>query len=67
MSLWQFTVQGNVVRYGKKQRQKITRKGCNEAYKERYWCPKTRWFRKEMCPFVNRTECENFKLMCGCL
>lgn len=67
MPVWKFTIQEDMVRYGDKQRKKITRKGCNEPYKGRYWCPKAMWFRKEICPFVNRKECENFVMMCGCL
>lgn len=65
MSVWKFTIQGNLVKYGVKQRQKITGEGCNEPFKDRYWCPKSQWFKREPCPFVNRRECENFDRMCG--
>lgn len=67
MAIWRFTIQKNMVRYGNTQRQKLTRKGCNEPFKGRYWCPKAQWFKKETCPFANRNECENFILMCGCI
>ena len=65
MSVWKFSIQGDIVTQGGKQRKKITREGCNEPFKDRYWCPKAQWFKKEHCPFVNRHECENFELMCG--
>ncbi|MCK9295603.1 MAG: hypothetical protein M0P70_11025 [Desulfobulbaceae bacterium] len=67
MSVWRFTIQENTVEYGDRQRAKLTRRGCNEPYKGRFWCPKAMWFRKEVCPFVNRKECENFVMMCGSL
>ncbi|MFH1217273.1 MAG: hypothetical protein V1706_12295 [Pseudomonadota bacterium] len=67
MSIWRFTIQDNLVSYGEKQRKMLLRNGCNEPFKGRYWCPKAQWFQKEVCPFVNRNECENFKLMCGSL
>ncbi|MHB8809338.1 MAG: hypothetical protein ACYC9M_04920 [Desulfobulbaceae bacterium] len=46
---------------------KFTRKGCNEPYKDRYWCPRKQWFRRAPCPFENREECDNYIKMCGCL
>ena len=67
MAIWRFAIQGNKVSFGNRQRRIITRKGCNEPFKGRYWCPKAQWFRKEICPFVNRKECENFVMMCGSL
>lgn len=65
MTVWEFSIQGNVVKIGNKERRKLTAHGCNEPYKDRYWCPKLQWFRKESCPFVNIRECENFTAMCG--
>lgn len=65
MRIWRFAVDGNNVRYGKKKRQQLTATGCNEPYKDRYWCPKRQWFHREPCPFLCQQECENFKLMCG--
>ena len=65
MSLWKFTVDSKVVRYGGKERQKLTPSGCNEPFRNRYWCPKLKWFRKESCPFVNQRECSNYEDMCG--
>ncbi|MEW6427248.1 MAG: hypothetical protein AB1568_04340 [Thermodesulfobacteriota bacterium] len=67
MSIWIFSIEGDTVKAGTAKRRKITRKGCNEPFKGRYWCPKRRWFRKEPCPFSNRNECECFEAMCGCL
>lgn len=67
MAIWQFSIQENVVRIGEKQRRQITPDGCNEPFKDRYWCPKLRWFKHEPCPFINRRECENYVNMCGCL
>ncbi len=66
MSVWKFSVQGDTVEFGKKKRQRLTKNGCNEPYKNRYWCPKQQWFSKEPCPFINRHECENYDVMCGC-
>lgn len=65
MSVWEFSIQSNVVKIGNKVRRKLSANGCNEPYKDRYWCPKMKWFRKHSCPFVNFRECENFKAMCG--
>ncbi len=67
MSVWRFSIQGTQVRNGDRTREKITRDGCNEPFKGRFWCPKLNWFRSEACPFVNRQECENYEVMCGCL
>jgi hypothetical protein len=65
MAVWKFSIQGNEVRYGKKKRMKLTKEGCNEPYKDRYWCPKLKWFRLNPCPFLSKMECENYKMMCG--
>lgn len=65
MTIWKFSIQDRDVSYGKQKRKLLTRKGCNEPFKDRFWCPKKNWFRKEACPFVNRRECENFTSMSG--
>jgi len=65
MSVWEFSIVGTVVKMGDKERRRITSHGCNEPFKNRYWCPKLHWFQKECCPFANRRECENFTSMCG--
>jgi len=65
MPVWIFSINGEQVRYGNKLRRKLTRNGCNEPFKDRYWCPKKQWFLKEPCPFLNLNECENFRVMCG--
>jgi len=67
MAVWKFVVHDNAVTYGKKKRLKFTGNGCNEPYKDRYWCPRRQWFRRSPCPFENLRECENYILMCGCL
>ncbi len=66
-TIWRFTIQNNMVTSGNKKRGKISKTGCNEPFKDRYWCPKLQWFSKEMCPFINRRECENYEVMCGSL
>jgi len=65
MAVWKFLIQGNDVLYGTKKRKKLTDDGCNEPFKNRYWCPKLQWFQCEPCPFINQDECANFEIMCG--
>jgi len=67
MKIWRFEIDDESVRHGERQRRKLTANGCNEPFKGRYWCPKLNWFQREACPFVNRQECENYRLMCGSL
>jgi hypothetical protein len=67
MAVWRFEIYETEVRCGGKKRLKLTRKGCNEPFKGRYWCPKRHWFRNAPCPFENLTECDNYRKMCGCL
>ena len=67
MAVWRFSINGNEVRYGGRKRTKLTDDGCNEPYKDRYWCPKLQWFQSEPCPFVSQEECKNFETMCGIL
>ena len=65
MAIIRFSILGNVVHFGARERQKITSSGCNEPYKDRYWCPRKKWFNKEPCPFLCLRECENYQAMCG--
>lgn len=65
MAIIRFSILGDVVCFGARQRQKITGKGCNEPYKNRYWCPRKKWFNTEPCPFLCQRECENYQYMCG--
>ena len=65
MAIWQFTVHDREVSYGGRKRRLLTPKGCNEPFKDRYWCPQTKWFTTEVCPFINRRECENYAQMSG--
>ena len=53
MAVWKFSIQGDEVRYGNKNRKKLSENGCNEPYRDRYWCPKLEWFQCEPCPFLN--------------
>lgn len=41
MAIWQFTVTDKDVSYGVRNRRLLTAKGCNEPFKERYWCPRS--------------------------
>ena len=65
--VWRFTIENGSVTGGHKKRKQLTMSGCNEPFKDSYWCPKKQWFYKAPCPFVNRRECENYRVMCGCL
>ena len=67
MAVWKFILRGDEVRYGEKKRLKLTPNGCNEPFRDRYWCPRMEWFRREPCPFASKRECENYIKMCGCL
>lgn len=67
MPIWRFSIQNKMVKWGKRERRRITHNGCNEPFKGHYWCPEIHWFRREACPFISRYECEIYKLMCGCL
>ena len=65
MTLWQFSIEDRDVSYGNRKRKLLTKKGCNEPFKNRFWCPKQKWFMTEACPFLNKRECENFSSMSG--
>lgn len=65
--VWRFTLIDGVVKNGIKRRKQLTYSGCNEPFRDRYWCPQKKWFNKAPCPFANRRECENYALMCGSL
>jgi hypothetical protein len=65
--VWRFTLENGSVTRGESTRKQLTLSGCNEPFKDRYWCPKKQWFYKAQCPFVNQRECENYRVMCGCL
>lgn len=65
MAIWKFTVNDKDVTYGTHNRRLLTPRGCNEPFKDRYWCPKKKWFVTDICPFINRRECENFAQMSG--
>jgi hypothetical protein len=67
LKVWRFKIKDDTIISGNKIRKKISRNGCNEPFKDRFWCPKMQWFKREQCPFMNRHECENFEIMCGSL
>ena len=67
MTIVSFSISNKVVRFGSGERQQLTSNGCNEPYKDRYWCPKKKWFNREPCPFLCKRECENYQVMCGSL
>lgn len=66
-TIWRFHISNKHVSYGERQRRQLTANGCNEPFKNRYWCPSAAWFMTEPCPFLNRRECENYRNMCGSL
>ncbi len=51
--------------FGTQKRRLVTGTGCNEPFKDRFWCPKKRWFMRSRCPFINKWECHNFSRFCG--
>lgn len=65
MTIWQFSLQSGKVTHGRKQRRMLSSNGCNEPFKDRFWCPKSKWFSKEPCPFMNRHECHSYARMCS--
>ncbi|MEW6501401.1 MAG: hypothetical protein ACOY8P_04320 [Thermodesulfobacteriota bacterium] len=67
MALWHFEIEGDVVTMGGRTRRKLTKNGCNEPFKGRYWCPKRQWFQRESCPFATLQECDNFETQCGAI
>ncbi|MFZ5774573.1 MAG: hypothetical protein ACOY3Z_03705 [Thermodesulfobacteriota bacterium] len=67
MTVIRFAILDEVVRFGGRERQMLTANGCNEPYKNRYWCPKRKWFNSEPCPFSCQQECDNYQAMCGAL
>lgn len=67
MSVWQVSLQGAHLRLGRTLAHKLHARGCNQPFKGRFWCPKKGWFNTKPCPFTCRTECDNFRRMCGAL
>jgi hypothetical protein len=65
MGIWQVTTDGDQISFGGLARKKIKPSGCNEPFKDHFWCPERKWFSKDPCPFLNRRECLNYKRMCG--
>lgn len=67
MAIWNVQFGEGVVSFGSKSRKALTESGCNEPFKNCFWCPKKRWFSKGPCPFESKAECENFQRWCGAL
>lgn len=38
---------------------------CNQYFKGKYYCPGKKWFMSEPCEFISKSECDNFRRMCG--
>jgi len=38
--------------------------GCNEPWKNHFWCPRQKWFMKTPCVFINKFECQLFENQC---
>ena len=51
--------------FGSYSRKATTPSGCNEPFKNAFWCPKKKWFATEPCPFSNRLECMSFARFAG--
>lgn len=67
MKVWSVRTDGKSMYFGEKKRRMLTSNGCNEPYRNVYWCPKRKWFQHEPCPFVNKMECDTYLKMCGSL
>ena len=67
MTLLNVHIEDNYIVIGSKRRKMLTEHGCNEPFKDRFWCPRKKWFMKGPCPFLNKIECGNYKQMCGSL
>ena len=65
MAAWSVKDEPGFIGFGSLRRKLAGPNSCNEPFKKSYWCPRKKWFNREPCPFVNRVECDNFKLMCG--
>ena len=60
-----FKVKEGRVIFGIQKRSSLTKRGCNEPFKNHFWCPRKRWFMRSACVFVNQRECENYRRLCG--
>ena len=63
--LWTVEIDGKDIVIGGRRRTKLHPSGCNQPYRNAFWCPKKHWFQSKPCPFVNRRECDNYARMCG--
>ncbi len=63
-----FTILKGIVSIGNKKRKQLTSNehGCNEPFKDRYWCPRKKWFMKEPCIFYSEHECRMLDAFCKC-
>ena len=67
MAVWSASAENNIIRFGSKSRTMITASGCNEPFKNSFWCPERKWFSKKPCPFTCKGECDNYRRMCGAI
>ncbi|WP_320170442.1 hypothetical protein [Maridesulfovibrio sp.] len=67
MTVLSVRIEGRSFVVGNRDRKMLTRDGCNEPFKDRFWCPRKKWFMKSPCPFINKQECGNYRNMCGSL
>lgn len=65
MALVEIRIDNNYLIVGDKRKKKLSADGCNEPFKDRFWCPRKKWFMTSPCPFINKIECGNYRSMCG--
>ena len=65
MAIWNVTTGNGRIGFGGKSRAMPGSSGCNEPFKGSYWCPGRKWFSKEPCPFSSKSECANYRRLCG--
>lgn len=39
--------------------------GCNQPFKDSFFCPHKKWFMSEPCPFESKAECSMYARWCG--
>jgi hypothetical protein len=67
MALWNVSHANGKVRFGSFTRKATTPSGCNEPFKNAFWCPKRKWFAAQPCPFSSKYECMSFARFSGSL
>ncbi len=61
----QFKVSNKEVAIGRKKRRQLTtnKDGCNEPFKNKFFCPLLGWFMNKPCAFTCKRECDNYQQM----